>query len=83
MRLTDPTNTEFDTYLKVLLTQLCKKYTNLSVNRSNRTITFFYSDAEGDHQFTISREYAIECFNNAEMPREIVFLLERADIGEG
>jgi hypothetical protein len=83
MRQTDPTRTEFDTYLAVLLTQLCKKYTNLSVNRGSKTLTFFYSDAEGDHQFTINKDYAIECFNKAEMPKEIAFLLERADIGEG
>jgi hypothetical protein len=82
MRQTDPTRTEFDTYLAVLLTQLCKKYTNLSVNRGSKTLTFFYSDAEGDHQFTINKDYAIECFYSSEMPKEIAFLIEKGDVVE-
>ena len=69
----------FDTYLNALMMVLRKKYKDLSVNRGRNTITFFYSDTEGDHQFTMDKDEVIKCYNESEYPKEIHFLLEQAD----
>lgn len=69
----------FDSYLQALMLALSMRYTNLSVNRGRKTITFFYSSPEGDHQFTMDKDEVLKCYTDSEYPKEIVFLLERAD----
>ena len=66
----------FDKYLFSLLELLRTKYFNVSVNRGSKTYTFFYSDSEGSHQFTLGLADIGVSYIYAEIPKEIKYLVE-------
>jgi len=65
----------FDKYLNALMILLRVHYKDVSVNRGKETVTFFYSDTEGDHQVSIYNGYMQKCFDGTVIPREIEYLL--------
>lgn len=69
----------FDKYLNTLMKLLRVDYKDVSVNRGKETVTFFYSDTEGDHQFSIYNGYIQKCFDSQSIPREIEYLLIEGD----
>jgi hypothetical protein len=68
-----------DKYLSATAELLKTKYENVSMNRGKNSVTFFYSNAEGDHQFSLDKSDVIKYFLDNETPKEIHFLLEVGD----